>query len=105
MEQDTTNAPAVLAAKPKRKPNRRTVNLFLTMLPEEKQRLEDYAKESGRPITWIARDGIRAYLDTVEAKGELRPSKLSLKLSPAVPEIPRNPGRPPKPNKERKARK
>lgn len=91
---ENTTAPE--QAKPKRKPNRRTVPLFVTMLPPEKERLEDYAQASGRPPTWIVRDALRAYLDTVDATGELRPTKLSMKLSPTPPIIPRSPGRPPK---------
>lgn len=97
MEQNTTPTATEPAAAPvKRKPNRRTVPLLVTMLPDEKARLEAYAQESGRPVTWIVRDGVRAYLDTVEATGELRPAKLSTKLSPSAPVIPRSPGRPPK---------
>ena len=94
-----------MEAQPKRKPNRRTVNLFLTMLPEEKERLDAHAQATGRPVTWIVRDGIRAYLDTVEAKGEPRPSHLNVTLSHEVPVIRRSPGRPPKQRKERKAAK
>lgn len=78
-----------------KKPSRKTVNLFLTLLPEEKERLEDHAQTTGRPITWIVRDACRAYLDTVEAKGEMRPAHLNVTLSHEVPLIRRSPGRPP----------
>ena len=87
---------------PKRKPNRKTVNLFVTMLPEEKERLEDHAKAMGRPVTWVVRDGIRAYLDTVESKGDARPAHLNVTLSHEVPVIRRSPGRPPKQRKTAK---
>ena len=87
---ETTEAP-----QPK-KPSRKTVNLFLTLLPEEKERLDTHAQTTGRPITWIVRDACRAYLDTVEAKGGPRPAHLNVTLSQEVPLIRRSPGRPPR---------
>lgn len=75
---------------------RKTVPLLCTMLPEERARLDAHAQAYGRPAQWIVRDALRAYIDTVEAKGDPRPDKLALTLSHEVPTIRRSPGRPPK---------
>ena len=77
-------------------PGRKTVPLLCTLLPEERARLEAHALAYGRPAQWIVRDALRAYIDTVEAKGDPRPEKLALTLSHEVPAIRRSPGRPPK---------
>ena len=75
---------------------RNTVPLLVTMLPEERARLDAHAKAYGRPAQWIVRDALRAYIDTVELRGDPRPDKLALTLSHEVPTIRRSPGRPPK---------
>ena len=75
---------------------RKTVPLLVTMLPEERARLDAHAKAYGRPAQWIVRDALRAYIDTVESKGDTRPDKLAITLSHEVPTIRRSPGRPPK---------
>ena len=75
---------------------RNTVPLLVTMLPEERARLDAHAKAYGRPAQWIVRDALRAYIDTVELRGDPRPDKLALTASHEVPPIRRSPGRPPK---------
>ena len=51
--------------KPK-KPNRRTVPLYVMLPPEERARLVDFAASVGRPLSWTVRDALRVYLDAVE---------------------------------------
>ena len=81
---------------PKTTPRRKTTAILVTMLPEERARLDAHAKAYGRPAQWIVRDALRAYIDTVELRGDPRPDKLALTLSHEVPTIRRSPGRPPK---------
>ena len=90
---------------PKTTPRRKTTAILVTMLPEERARLESHAQEYGRPVQWVVRDAVRAYVDTVETKGDPRPEKLLLNVSHEPPTIRRSPGRPPKQRKERKAAK
>ena len=49
------------------KPRRRNVPLFITLPPDERARIVAFAAKVGRPLSWTVRDGMRAYLDTVEA--------------------------------------
>jgi len=50
--------------------NRRNVPLFVTMPPEERDRVAAFARKVGRPLSWAVRDGLRLYLDAVEADAE-----------------------------------
>tara|TARA_R110000868_G_scaffold148466_1_gene370413 strand:+ start:385 stop:681 length:297 start_codon:yes stop_codon:yes gene_type:complete len=49
---------------------RRNVPLFITMPPAERARLVVFAAKVGRPHTWVVRDALSAYLDTVEPAAE-----------------------------------
>ena len=52
------------------------------MLPaDERERLETYAGKVGRPLSWVVRDGLRAYLDTVEADAD---RLASLRMDPEL---------------------
>lgn len=44
--------------------------LFITLPPEERDRVAAFAAKVGRPLSWAVRDGLRAYLDTVEADAD-----------------------------------
>jgi hypothetical protein len=46
---------------------RRNVPLYVMLPPEELARVRAFAAKVGRPLSWAVRDGLRAYLDTVEA--------------------------------------
>jgi len=46
---------------------RRNVPLYVMLPPEELARVKAFAAKVGRPLSWAVRDGLRAYLDTVEA--------------------------------------
>ena len=94
-----------MEANTQKTPNRKGVPLFITLLPEERERIDAHAKAWGRPLQWIVRDALRAYMDTVDVKQDPRPDKLLLTLSHEPPAIRRSPGRPPKQRKERKAAK
>ena len=89
-----------MEANTQKTPNRKGVPLFITLLPEERERIDAHAKAWGRPLQWIVRDALRAYMDTVEVRGEIRPDKLLLTLSHEPPAIRRSPGRPPKQRKK-----
>jgi len=45
---------------------RRNVPLYITMPPGELDRLRAFADKVGRPMTWVIRDALGAYLTTVE---------------------------------------
>lgn len=47
-------------------PNRRLKSVFVTMPPDERARLDAYAQTLGRPLSWVCRDALRVYLDTME---------------------------------------
>lgn len=49
---------------------RNTVPLFITMPPEERDRVAAFAAKVGRPMGWIARDALRAYMDAAERDAE-----------------------------------
>lgn len=49
---------------------RNTVPLFITMPPEERDRVAAFAAKVGRPMGWIARDALRAYMDAAEADAD-----------------------------------
>jgi hypothetical protein len=49
---------------------RRNVPLFITLPPVERARLVAFAAKVGRPNTWVVRDALSAYLDTVEPAAE-----------------------------------
>jgi hypothetical protein len=85
-----------MEANTQKTPNRKGVPLFITLLPEERERIDAHAKAWGRPLQWIVRDALRAYMDTVDVKQDPRPDKLLLTLSHEPPAIRRSPGRPPK---------
>ena len=61
--------------------NRRNVPLYVTMPPEERDRVAAFARNVGRPLSWAVRDGLRLYLDAVEgdaaalARVKVDPSK------------------------------
>ena len=81
---------------------RRNVPLFVTLPPEERARIVALAAKVGRPLSWTVRDGLRAYLDTVEADTgrleRLRADAQGPKVDPrkiGKTEQPRR-GRPPK---------
>jgi len=46
---------------------RRNVPLYVMLPPEELARVKAFAAKVSRPLSWAVRDGLRAYLDTVEA--------------------------------------
>ncbi len=50
--------------------DRRNVPLFITLPPEERARVVAFAAKVGRPLSWAVRDGMRAYLDAVEADAD-----------------------------------
>lgn len=52
--------------KPAKPTRRRNLSVIVTMPPLEKQRLAAFARKLGRPVSWIVRDAVRAY---VEAAG------------------------------------
>jgi predicted DNA-binding protein len=57
-----------MKAKPRK--GRRNVALFLTLPPEERARLEAFAKTVDRPMSWCVRDALTVYLDAVEADAD-----------------------------------
>ena len=46
------------------------LTLFLQLPPEERQRLQTFAKLVGRPMSWVVRDACRLYMDAAEADPE-----------------------------------
>ena len=81
---------------------RNTVPLFITMPPEERDRVAAFAAKVGRPMGWIARDALRAYMDAAERDAEAlarvrnrldAPTLAAAKVG-RTPQPPR--GRPPK---------
>lgn len=51
--------------------------LFVTGLePEERERVERFAEALGRPVSWVARDALRCYLNAVEDHVEALREKL-----------------------------
>ena len=52
------------------KQTRNNVPLYLTMPPVERARLDDFAQRVGRPLGWIARDALAAYMDAAEQSPE-----------------------------------
>ncbi len=46
---------------------RQNVPLFIVLPPAERARIVAFARKVGRPVSWAVRDGMRAYLDAVEA--------------------------------------
>lgn len=45
---------------------RKLMPVFITMPPDERTRLALFLKTVDRPMSWIVRDAVRAYLDAVE---------------------------------------
>jgi hypothetical protein len=43
-----------------------TVPLFLHLPPDERERLATFCELARRPLSWVARDAIRLYLDAIE---------------------------------------
>lgn len=53
--------------KPTDKPKTRTaIPMQITMPPDERLRLQNFCREAGRPVSWVIRDAVRAYLDLAE---------------------------------------
>lgn len=52
--------------KPRKKPNRRNIPLFIVLPPDERARLVNFAATVGRPQSWCVRDALRTYLAAVE---------------------------------------
>lgn len=45
---------------------RRNVPLFITLPPDERDRVASFAAKVGRPLSWVVRDALSVYLDAVE---------------------------------------
>jgi len=39
--------------------------LMITMPPDELDRLRGFSGELGRPVSWVVRDAVHAYMDTL----------------------------------------
>lgn len=48
------------------KSGRRNVPLFITLPPDERDRVASFAAKVGRPLSWVVRDALSVYLDAVE---------------------------------------
>ena len=64
---------------------RNTVPLFITMPPEERDRVAAFAAKVGRPMGWIARDALRAYMDAAERDAATLARVLGRVTAPEVP--------------------
>ena len=51
--------------------------LYVTGLePEERERAERFAEALGRPLSWVARDALRCYIDVLEGHVDALREKL-----------------------------
>lgn len=79
--------------------------LFVTGLePEERERVERFAEALGRPVSWVARDALRCYLDVLEGHVDALREKLenpgfTIMDAGETPLSPR--GRPPLPKSDK----
>ncbi len=69
---------------------RNTKPFFLVMPPKERDRLQAFSKKVGRPMSWVTRDALNAYLNAVEADADLL-ARINAKM--ATPKL--KPGRTP----------
>ena len=77
---------------------RRNVPLYVTMPPEERDRVAAFAAKVGRPLSWAVRDALRLYLEAVEgdaaalARVKVDPRKAGKTKPPRRGRPPRLPG-------------
>lgn len=45
------------------KPTRHNNRVMISLPPDERLRLTNFAKEIGRPVSWIVRDAVREYAE------------------------------------------
>jgi hypothetical protein len=81
--------------KPKTKPRRRMVPLFVTLPPAERARIVAYSAKVRRPLAWTVRDALAAYLDAVEPRAlavevDLDPATFGKTTLPKLGRPPRN---------------
>jgi hypothetical protein len=84
-------------------PNRKNINVFLTMPPDERDRLATYANAINRPMSWVIRDALGVYFAAVKKHPDpmarvtketyIPPAELDNVKPPQLPRA----GRPPKP--------
>ncbi len=48
------------------KPRERNLPLYVMLSLEERKRLEAFAADVGRPLAWVTRDALSAYMDAAE---------------------------------------
>jgi predicted DNA-binding protein len=86
--------------KKKAKPTRHNNRMMISLPPDERLRLANFAKELGRPVSWVVRDAVRAY--AVRVRPVLEQFRESLAHGDTLNEE-RAPttkrGRPPKPRR------
>lgn len=74
---------------------RKNKPLFITLPPDERDRLGAYAAKVGRPMSWTVRDALTLYLDAMEARAADL-GDVTLDITQAGKTSQGKPGRPPK---------
>jgi hypothetical protein len=83
----------------KPKPTRQNNRIMISLPPDERLRLANFAREVGRPVSWVVRDAVREYAQRLRPVLDQFRAKLASGVDPLgtagqVPTVKR--GRPPK---------
>lgn len=84
------------------KPTRTHNRIMISLPPDERLRLANFAKEIGRPVSWVVRDAVREYAARLrpvldQFRAQLANGAHPLETAGQVPTVKR--GRPPKPRR------
>jgi len=73
---------------------RKNTHLFIAIPPEEKLALIDFAETVNRPLSWVVRDALKAYIETVTGDKRAMDAMRANLVDPGT--VGRTPGRKPR---------